>query len=196
MVKTQSTENDYHCILSNDKLTVSSDAPVFKGGLGNGFRPHELLEGALASCINISIRMFAKEKNIKLEKVETEVDIEKTPDKTIFKYKITLDDTLSAADKNYLMNIIDLCAVKQSLSKQLEFKQENPPILLNSIITCPACGFKKEEEMPVNACQFFYECANCKQLLKPKEGDCCVFCSYGSVKCPPVQETGKCDCCG
>ncbi|MHA2389931.1 MAG: GDCCVxC domain-containing (seleno)protein, partial [Candidatus Hodarchaeales archaeon] len=22
----------------------------------------------------------------------------------------------------------------------------------------------------------------------PKQGDCCVFCSYGDVKCPPMQE--------
>ncbi|MEE8320732.1 MAG: GDCCVxC domain-containing (seleno)protein, partial [Gammaproteobacteria bacterium] len=43
------------------------------------------------------------------------------------------------------------------------------------------------EEMPTNYCQWFYECYVCKQLLKPEQGDCCVFCSYGSVPCPPVQ---------
>lgn len=59
-----------------------------------------------------------------------------------------------------------------------------------SVITCPQCGFAKEESMPTNACQFFYECANCGAVLKPKSGDCCVFCSYGSVKCPPTQ-SGK-----
>src|SRR6266496_4470497 len=39
----------------------------------------------------------------------------------------------------------------------------------------------------IDANQFFYECSNCKAVLKPKPGDCCVFCSYGSVKCPPKQ---------
>jgi putative redox protein len=125
MIKTASTDKDFHCVLSNDKMTVDSDAPIFKGGLANGFRPHELLEGALASCISISIRMIAKEKNIKLDKVETQVVIEKTDMKTIFKYRITLDDTLKAKDKDLLMNIIDRCAVKQTLSKQLEFKPED-----------------------------------------------------------------------
>jgi hypothetical protein len=67
-------------------------------------------------------------------------------------------------------------------------------ILLISTITCPQCGFKKEETMPIDSCQFFYECTNCAEILKPKIGDCCVFCSFGSVKCPPVQETGKCEC--
>lgn len=57
----------------------------------------------------------------------------------------------------------------------------------NSVITCPHCGLAKEESMPTDACQFFYECQNCRAVLKPKRGDCCVFCSYGSVKCPPKQ---------
>ncbi len=43
-------------------------------------------------------------------------------------------------------------------------------IELKSTITCPVCGFKKEETMPEDACQFFYECENCKTLLKPKKG--------------------------
>lgn len=60
-------------------------------------------------------------------------------------------------------------------------------IITTSIITCPNCGFQKAEEMPVEACQFFYECENCKTVLKPEQGDCCVFCSYGSVKCPSKQ---------
>lgn len=61
-------------------------------------------------------------------------------------------------------------------------------IQLKSTITCPKCGYKKEKVMPTTACQFFYECDNCKQVLKPNEGDCCVFCSYGTVACPPIQE--------
>ncbi|WP_349666169.1 GDCCVxC domain-containing (seleno)protein, partial [Sinorhizobium sp. 6-117] len=27
-----------------------------------------------------------------------------------------------------------------------------------------------------------------EDLLRPRPGDCCVFCSFGSVKCPPVQQ--------
>ena len=61
-------------------------------------------------------------------------------------------------------------------------------ILLKSIITCSNCGFQKEETMPTDACQFFYKCENCDTLLRPKEGDCCVFCSYGTIPCPPIQK--------
>lgn len=65
-------------------------------------------------------------------------------------------------------------------------------LVLNSTITCPECGYKKEEAMPTNACQYFYECENCLTVLKPKAGDCCVFCSYGTAKCPPIQKGISC----
>ena len=65
--------------------------------------------------------------------------------------------------------------------------------VLQSVITCPNCGHQKEETMPTNACQYFYECENCKKELRPKTGDCCVYCSYGSVACPPIQENSEKD---
>lgn len=67
-----------------------------------------------------------------------------------------------------------------------------PGIELTSVLQCPHCGFCKEETMPTDACQYFYECGNCHALLKPKAGDCCVFCSYGTVKCPPIQQQRSC----
>jgi hypothetical protein len=77
--------------------------------------------------------------------------------------------------------------------KQLnEQKSNRMEIQLKSEITCPNCGHKKVEDMPTNACQFFYECENCKTVLKPKEGDCCVYCSYGTVPCPPIQQNKSC----
>lgn len=66
---------------------------------------------------------------------------------------------------------------------------------LVSTITCPVCGTAKTETMPNDACQFFYDCTGCGALLRPKPGDCCVFCSYGDVPCPPVQANGSHDCC-
>ena len=57
--------------------------------------------------------------------------------------------------------------------------------ILQSTITCPRCGAAKSETMPTDACQFFYECSGCGTLLRPKPGDCCVFCSYGTGAVPP-----------
>lgn len=68
-------------------------------------------------------------------------------------------------------------------------------VTLQSMITCPKCGHVAEETMPTDACQWYYECKGCGELLKPLQGDCCVFCSYGSVPCPPVQLEGENSCC-
>ncbi|MBI0435785.1 MAG: hypothetical protein DI601_06505 [Azospirillum brasilense] len=68
------------------------------------------------------------------------------------------------------------------------------PMILESTITCPHCGTARTETMPTDACQYFYDCTGCGTLLRPKQGDCCVFCSYGTVPCPPVQVDGK-GCC-
>jgi len=76
-------------------------------------------------------------------------------------------------------------------SRANKVKMENT-INLQSTITCPKCGNEKLETMPINACLYFYECENCKSLLKPLKGDCCVFCSYGSEKCPPIQQGNCC----
>lgn len=56
-----------------------------------------------------------------------------------------------------------------------------------SVLTCPVCGHQAEMEMTIDACQFFHECDRCYSVLRPLPGDCCVFCSYGTVKCPPMQ---------
>jgi hypothetical protein len=64
--------------------------------------------------------------------------------------------------------------------------------VLISTITCPKCGHRAEEMMPTNACLFFYDCPACGAKLKPRSGDCCVFCSYGSVPCPPIQTGSAC----
>jgi hypothetical protein len=68
----------------------------------------------------------------------------------------------------------------------------NKAVLLESTITCPLCQHEKAETMPTNACQYFYECENCHERIKPLHGDCCVFCSYGTIKCPPIQEGTSC----
>lgn len=63
-----------------------------------------------------------------------------------------------------------------------------------STLTCPDCGHAERLRMPSDSCQWFHRCTGCGLVLRPRPGDCCVFCSYGDVSCPPVQ-TGE-GCCG
>ena len=68
-------------------------------------------------------------------------------------------------------------------------KKEN--MKTKSEITCPYCGHKKIETMPNDVCQLVYTCEKCKKDIRAKQGDCCVFCSYGDHKCPSMQEEEK-----
>jgi hypothetical protein len=77
--------------------------------------------------------------------------------------------------------------------KSIFYRYNIMKTILLSTITCPKCGYKKEEKMPTDACQFFYECHNCNSILKPNKGDCCVYCSFGTVPCPPIQEKNNCN---
>jgi len=68
-----------------------------------------------------------------------------------------------------------------------------------STVTCPHCGHRRTETMPSDFCQVRYDCAACGAQLRPKAGDCCVYCSFGSLPCPPVQEAraaGRPEGCG
>ena len=78
-----------------------------------------------------------------------------------------------------------------TLWNYLSNRRTNQPIL-ESTITCPQCGHQTTETMPTNACVFFFDCPACRARLTPLSGDCCVFCSYGSVKCPPIQAGETC----
>jgi hypothetical protein len=61
-------------------------------------------------------------------------------------------------------------------------------VQLTATHTCPNCGHSATETMPTDRCLFFYKCLGCGRVLKPKDEDCCVFCSYGDRPCPPIQE--------
>ncbi len=86
---------------------------------------------------------------------------------------------------NYQRN--KLHGTSGSCSGYSELKAE-----LTSMLTCPECGHQKSETMPTDSCSYYYECENCHSVLKPLEGDCCVYCSYGTVKCPPIQAGTSC----
>jgi len=61
---------------------------------------------------------------------------------------------------------------------------------LDSVVTCPNCAAKHKQRMPQDECVYFYTCASCNVQLRPNAGDCCVFCSFGDVRCPSMQTEG------
>ena len=60
---------------------------------------------------------------------------------------------------------------------------------LKSTLNCPNPSYAEQVIMPLDYCQFAYECESCHEIMKAKQGYCCVFCSYGDVPCPSVQKS-------
>ena len=78
------------------------------------------------------------------------------------------------------INLKDSCSIKNRVV--------NSTTLSNtSEITCPNCNYKTIETLPTDICVIKYTCLKCKTELTPKTGDCCVYCTYGSHKCPSKQ---------
>ena len=75
---------------------------------------------------------------------------------------------------------------KDTLIHKTSPKQSKDPSLFSEI-TCPECKHTKTEKLPTEVCQVSYTCENCKKVLHPDDGDCCVFCTYGTHKCPSKQ---------
>ena len=73
--------------------------------------------------------------------------------------------------------------------QRLSYDWSRPMAKLTATIKCPHCEFRAVETMPTDRCQFFYECPNCHSVLRPKPGQCCVYCSYADKPCPAVQES-------
>ncbi len=67
-------------------------------------------------------------------------------------------------------------------------------MIIDSILTCPNCNHKFQEQMPENTYQSSFRCAECKEVIKTKKGECCVYCSYGDYPCPQAQIIGS-SCC-
>jgi hypothetical protein len=61
--------------------------------------------------------------------------------------------------------------------------------ITTSTLTCPECAGASEKQMATDSCEVVYLCRHCATMLRPKPGDCCVYCSFGTVPCPPIQES-------
>lgn len=75
----------------------------------------------------------------------------------------------------------DSCCKKDTIESSTQVSE-------TSEITCPKCGYKKTETLPTEVCLIKYTCDSCSAISYSKDGDCCVFCSYGTHKCPSKQE--------
>ncbi|CAG7635977.1 OsmC family protein [Paenibacillus allorhizosphaerae] len=123
MVISKNGNENYTTEIFNGTETICSDVTKEKGGSGQHFRPHDLIEAGFASCLNITTRMVLDSMNLGYEDVTVQVDLDRSSDaRTIFNYRIDIAGELDEETKRVVVNKVMNCPVKKTLSKPLEFR--------------------------------------------------------------------------
>ena len=123
MITATSQTARYQTLFSDGVHQGFADAPADNGGQGDGFRPHELLEAALASCVSMTVRMYADHHAIPLNSVTAKVTLDRShPDETVFQYEIDVEGDLTPEQKDKLLHAASACPVRKTLSKRIRFE--------------------------------------------------------------------------
>jgi len=122
MIRCQSQDTPYQVRFSNGTFTGVCDVPADKGGGGQGFRPHELLEAALGSCITVMLGMYASTHDIPLTGASVSVSLDRSEKgTTAFVCSIALAGDLDDVQRQKLMRAAKACPVRKTLSNRLVF---------------------------------------------------------------------------
>jgi putative redox protein len=100
-----------------------ADTTPDQGGQNAGFRPHALLEAALASCVNMTVQIYAEHHGLALSNVTTRVELDRRdPRETVFRYEIEVHGKLTPEETERLKRAGNACAVRRTLSKAIRFE--------------------------------------------------------------------------
>jgi putative redox protein len=127
MIHTVSQSVRHQTQITNGEQITTADTTPDKGGGSMGFRPHELLEAALASCMNITLRMSAEKHAIPLSSVSVSVSLNRTSTEgPTFECSVNFHETLPQEQKERLLSAMERCPVRTTLSQPLNFKLSPP----------------------------------------------------------------------
>jgi len=126
MIISESKHEKYLTSFTNGMYSAYADTTKNKGGAEQGFRPHELLEAALACCMNMSLRMNAEKLSISLPEVKVHVSLNRDdPEHPTFEYGVSFGKSLTREDEQKLLTSLECSSVRSTLSKPLAFKLVN-----------------------------------------------------------------------
>jgi putative redox protein len=123
MVHAENLATPYAVQFGNGNLTAIADTASSKGGGGAGFRPHELLEAALATCMTMTVRMYAERHGIDHAGIGIEVSLDRSkPECPYFECKVNFPETGISLEKRVrMLEILDRCPVHQTLAAGFRF---------------------------------------------------------------------------
>ena len=111
MIIAKSREEKFLTEISDGTHSASIDAPESHGGAGAGLSPFALLEASLASCLNITLRVYAQTHGIDLGPVETTVSVTRGQGDSTFEYSVKLPEDLAPEQTKRLRAALKGCPV-------------------------------------------------------------------------------------
>jgi putative redox protein len=123
MITATSDSANFKTVFTDGRYSTVSDTTRHNGGAGEGFRPHDLLEAAMATCINIAVRMCATREGIPLASVVTRVSLDRSElDEAVFHHEVELQGELTAEQRARLMKAASACPVRRTLMRTIRFE--------------------------------------------------------------------------
>ncbi len=119
---TENNEGPYGQLVVAGVHALTADEPEALGGHGTGLDPYELLLAALGACTNMTLRMYARQKEIPLVHQSVTLTHHKEADADgnkvdVFERVLTLSGDLTDEQRERLREIADRCPVSRTLEK-------------------------------------------------------------------------------
>ena len=115
-------KNSVIASVRNHQLVADTEEAL--GGNDLGMNPHEILETALAACTSLTLKMYARRKQMKLNEVKVEVHTVSEGKESVLSRKIELIGDLSEDEKSRLMEIAGKCPIHKLLTSQISIQTE------------------------------------------------------------------------
>ncbi len=117
MIRSSSLDIPYQTAFTDGTHGGVADIPIEKGGAGQGFGPHDLLEAAFATCLTMTAQMYAKKHELPLTGAQCEVRIDRSVHgAATLHYALTFDGPLTAEQTAQLRVAASRCPVAQTLT--------------------------------------------------------------------------------
>lgn len=129
MIRSSSLAIPYQTAFTNGSHDAIADVPLEKGGAGKGFGPHELLEAAFATCLTMTVQMYAAKHGLPLKAAHCEVVIDRSiPNAVTLRYNLTFDGPLAEEQAEQLREAASKCPVARTLTGTIALKPVTPAV--------------------------------------------------------------------
>ena len=129
---TETGQGKFQQTVRAGRHTLTADEPVAQGGLDSGLTPYDLLLAGLGACTSMTLRLYANQKGLPLERVSVSLkhsrihaaDCEtcETKEGKVDRIDriLTLTGNLDAAQRKRLLEIADKCPVHRTLTSEID----------------------------------------------------------------------------